>query len=483
MRERTGTAQLLKDALLIQRSGLLDVVYYRSQFYQELKSDRYLLRLFPALHYAFFGARENKNPNPFFDTEYYRDSNPDVVQSGLNPLAHYLRRGAEKRLDPSPFFDTGYYLDSNPAVGGSGCNPLRHFLRHGRKEGRCPSPLSATSRKVDQPLDAGYDEGRVWLQHGLGSPAVGNPRRVRRPDRIIRFEWDEGGWNNIRMQAEVMVCLAELFGRALVLPDPDQWYLVPGDGTHLFDFFDEVAFRAAVRVLPSKTRTEDEWEVPAHLAAINTVRLKREAYLQQLDRESWYFPRTARMFGCFASVLGSDSEHYALVHQAFRLRTDLLDMAMGMLEDHGLRPGGFLAAHVRRGDFRYQAMCHLSIGDVVEALRRHGSDAEGALLIVSDAYDEELLEACRRQGWNPICWAGKHTGDTKISGVLDMLCCCLAWRFVGTRLSTFSSGIIQWRGYVSRVAGAHVDAVPRFTAELEQVYWWATVDEHAWLAI
>ena len=64
-----------------------------------------------------------------------------------------------------------------------------------------------------------------------------------------------------------------------------------------------------------------------------------------------------------------------------------------------------------------------------------------------------------------------------------MLCCCLGWRFVGTRLSTFSTGIIQWRGYVSRVEGAAVDAVPRFTSELDQVPWWARVDEHAWLTI
>jgi hypothetical protein len=64
-----------------------------------------------------------------------------------------------------------------------------------------------------------------------------------------------------------------------------------------------------------------------------------------------------------------------------------------------------------------------------------------------------------------------------------MLCCCLGWRFVGTRLSTFSTGINYWRGYVSRVEGAAVDAVPRFTSELDQVPWWALVDEHAWLTI
>jgi hypothetical protein len=182
-------------------------------------------------------------------------------------------------------------------------------------------------------------------------------------------------------------------------------------------------------------------------------------------------------------VLGSDTGHYALMHRAFRVRADLLDKATQLLEVHGLKPGGFLAAHVRRGDFQQKAMRYLSTAEVVKALHRHGADTAGTLLIVSDAYDEELLDACRGRGWEPVCWATEHSGDAKLAGILDMLCCCLGWRFVGTRLSTFSTGIIQWRGYMSRVAGTRVDAIPRFTAELEQVPWWGAVDEHAWLSI
>ena len=158
-------------------------------------------------------------------------------------------------------------------------------------------------------------------------------------------------------------------------------------------------------------------------------------------------------------------------------------MTMTLLQEHELEPGGYLAAHVRRGDFQYPKMRYLSIDDIVEALLRHGADVAEKLLIVSDFYDEELLAACREQGWEVVCWATKHTGDSRFFGVLDMLSCCLGWRFVGTPLSTFSTGIIQWRGYLSRVVGSTVDAVPRFTSELDQVPWWGEVDEHAWLTI
>ncbi|MGD2129440.1 MAG: hypothetical protein PVJ17_09045, partial [Lysobacterales bacterium] len=355
--------------------------------------------------------------------------------------------------------------------------------QRGKQQGCRPNRFFTELCKVPKPIAADCDQGREWLQQGLGASTDSAPRRVQRSDRVIRFEWDRGGWNNIRMQAEVMVCLAARFNRVLVLPAPEKWYLVPGDNSHLFDFFDEAAFRAAVPVLPSETRLEDEWEVPANLAAINTVRLKKEAYLRQQDRESWYFPKSARMFGRFSSVMGSEAGQYALIHRAFRVRADLLDRTMELLEDHGLRPGGYLAAHIRRGDFQQKAMRYLSIENVIDALRRHGADAAGTVLIVSDAYDEELLDECRRQGWEPVCWATKQTADARFSGVLDMLCCCLGWRFVGTNLSTFSTGIIQWRGYISRVASGRVDATPRFTADLEQVHWWAEVDELAWLSI
>ncbi len=189
------------------------------------------------------------------------------------------------------------------------------------------------------------------------------------------------------------------------------------------------------------------------------------------------------MFGCLSDVFGSNPELYSLTYRALRVRADLLDMAVAQLKEHGLQPGGFLAAHVRRGDFQYPAMRHLGVDKVIETLRKHGADAAGTLLIVSDAYDEVLLESCRQQGWNTVCWAETHPGGPKLSGILDMLCCSLAWRFVGTPLSTFSTGIMLWRGYVSRVDGAHVDAVPRFTAELDQVYWWGWVDQHTWLTI
>jgi len=53
-------------------------------------------------------------------------------------------------------------------------------------------------------------------------------------DRYLTFEYDQGGWNNIRMGMEVFVVLAHAMGRTLVLPPQQNLYLLykkhKGDG-------------------------------------------------------------------------------------------------------------------------------------------------------------------------------------------------------------------------------------------------------------
>lgn len=474
----------LRDAVAIQRSGLLHEVYYRSQFVQGLGFGRILLRLWPALHYTWVGVRTNKNPNAFFDTEAYREQLRELAGSGrgVNPLAHYVRVGAARRWPTGPRFDTAHYLDVSSAATGS-LNPLVHFLEHGRGEGFAPTRLAATLRTIPEPQAHDFEEGRRWLQQALGPAPETLPTEsaLHSDVPVIRFEWDKGGWNNIRMQIEVMVCLAATTGRALILPAPDEWYLIPGARTHLFDFYDEDTFRSAVPTAQAGVPTPEEWRVPSDLSVLQTVRIARTAFAAQSHRASWFFPKSTRMFGCLAGIFGSDPDLYRLVHRALRLRSDLLDQAWILVERHGLEPGRVLAAHIRRGDFQYPEARHLNTEAIVQSLRRHGADAAGKVLIVSDAFDEELIAACRRQGWETVCWSETDPVDSKLAGVVDMLCCCAAWRFVGTPLSTFSTGIMRWRGYVSQVEGAHVDAAPRFTLDIDPSPWWAEVDPHAWL--
>jgi glycosyltransferase involved in cell wall biosynthesis len=65
------------------------------------------LRLDPVQHYITYGAKEGRNPTPYFSTKYYVERYPDVKASGKNPFYHWLTVGrAEGRVAlPFPAFD------------------------------------------------------------------------------------------------------------------------------------------------------------------------------------------------------------------------------------------------------------------------------------------------------------------------------------------------------------------------------------------
>ena len=70
------------------------------------------------------------------DPTWYLATYPDIAGAGLDPIEHYLAYGAAENRNPSPHFDTAAYLLANPDVARSGVNPLVHFILHGQAEGR-----------------------------------------------------------------------------------------------------------------------------------------------------------------------------------------------------------------------------------------------------------------------------------------------------------------------------------------------------------
>ena len=132
-RNEAGGATAVGDdvAGILRASGLVDTDYYR-----EANPDVAAIGIDPVDHYAAAGAREARNPNPYFDSAWYVAANADVREAGLNPLFHFISGGAAEGRSAGPDFDTAYYLAQNPEVASSGMNPLLHYIRHGRAEGR-----------------------------------------------------------------------------------------------------------------------------------------------------------------------------------------------------------------------------------------------------------------------------------------------------------------------------------------------------------
>lgn len=120
------------DRRLVAESGLLESNHYliRSADVHEAGVD-------PVLHFCTHGWRENRNPNPYFDTAWYRDTNPRVDRLGLNPLVHYLAEGEAAGRRPVVYFDPDWYRREYGIGQGSA---LAHYLRHRRSQSVSPTP-------------------------------------------------------------------------------------------------------------------------------------------------------------------------------------------------------------------------------------------------------------------------------------------------------------------------------------------------------
>ena len=73
---RTALHPLGNDVLLIERSGLFDREHYLKQYPEVAESG-----IDPIVHFLTVGAKEGKNPSPYFDTVYYARQMDDARSS------------------------------------------------------------------------------------------------------------------------------------------------------------------------------------------------------------------------------------------------------------------------------------------------------------------------------------------------------------------------------------------------------------------
>lgn len=97
-----------------------------------------------------------------FDPDYYHYTNPDVYKAGINPLLHFLQFGHREGRNPSPYFDTKFYLSQNQDVEETAINPLTHWILFGRYEGRDPSPNYSSPMVVMEDSNKRFQ--KAWLQ-------------------------------------------------------------------------------------------------------------------------------------------------------------------------------------------------------------------------------------------------------------------------------------------------------------------------------
>lgn len=133
----------------LRRSRLVDEEWYISH-YPDLTGSS----VDPVEHYFYFGWKEGRNPNAYFDTDWFLD------QYGVSnecPLLYYIKNWLKKDLRASLRFDSHKYRYANLDVLKAKVEPLAHYLNYGRREGRSAFPISGQG--LSEQLSAYHQTG------------------------------------------------------------------------------------------------------------------------------------------------------------------------------------------------------------------------------------------------------------------------------------------------------------------------------------
>jgi hypothetical protein len=292
-----------------------------------------------------------------------------------------------------------------------------------------------------------------------------NPTRiVNNSTKTIEPTIDIGGWNNIKMALEVIVCLATKYNRSVVIPKNTQWYLVPGENTSLFDFFDEDSFKSVVQTSNQVNKSSNynfdkDKSLIKTTSAMNNNDFKK--FNELSDYDNWKIDsKICRHFTYYARHF-TENKYNILINKAFRIRKDIIIQACNLLNKNNLEINKYCAIHIRKNEFQYKDALwgNDTEGRVISKIKNYINNMP--ILIVSDEYNEKLIKELKKIAPRVICWSKQDIAGQKIAPIIDMLCCVPAKYFFGTSLSTFSTGIMQWRGYF-KAAGNDIDAKPRF---------------------
>ncbi|WP_081087271.1 rhamnan synthesis F family protein [Burkholderia pseudomultivorans] len=105
----------------------------------------------PLIHYVRQGKKKDLATKPAsseelcrleFDEKFYLSMYPDVKESGISPFLHYMNFGFKENRNPNPNFDSFYYKTHNIKENQEQ-NPLLHYIKFGRKKNVLTRPASA----------------------------------------------------------------------------------------------------------------------------------------------------------------------------------------------------------------------------------------------------------------------------------------------------------------------------------------------------
>lgn len=134
-----------RDIGILRGNVLFDASYY-VRAYPDVKKHG----MDPLHHFVNHGAREGRQPNPWFSTRFYR-ATYQARGDDTNPLIHYLSNPHRGVAKTSAHFDGGFYSSRYADFATSSRSPLEHYLTTGVLEGRqttFATPAHASTARI-----------------------------------------------------------------------------------------------------------------------------------------------------------------------------------------------------------------------------------------------------------------------------------------------------------------------------------------------
>ena len=328
-------------------------------------------------------------------------------------------------------------------------------------------------------------------------------------NHVIGFPFDAGGWNNIKMGFEIALGITWIHNRTLVLPPPKKLYLIDGS-TGFETIFDHETMRRVFSVVTAKEYFGFDIEYQQYLSyfrrqtgiskryipkiAVTTSKTHRSStrLLNSSERHLdvnailrkhaharvWYLDvdghKTSdnrRNLAWADDFFRHDSELVSLrlaLYNGLRYTQDIIDATVASAIESKLpSPGRFNAAHYRRGDFQFNtdqrnitAVDHYTSFFKIEGI----SNRIPVLLLTNMGEDPHVFANVRRKFDVRPPQFPKSVSD-KYAPFVSSILPVAAKRFIGTRLSTYTSNIMMLRGWAHLHFHSLIDATPRLMSK------------------
>jgi hypothetical protein len=267
-------------------------------------------------------------------------------------------------------------------------------------------------------------------------------------NRKIYYSRDNAGINNVRLQFETLIVLCYLTNRTLMIPSPS----IIDHYDRKFTEFDILDYDLLNKYIKVEIYTGS---IPTKNIYKHDNKLYNSNYKTFPTNKDWWFNSSVSRIQHFQCLRLSEKDKERankIITDAIGIKQELFDI-LDLVSDYlNIRDGNYNAVHIRRGDF-LKTRKHLIFDEkqLAQVIRKN-IKSNVPLFISTNAEPDFINNLKTILSDYKILTSRDYEiklNDKVQQAMADMLICANAHVFFGTPLSTFSTGIIQFRRVLS----------------------------------